>query len=109
MDKYKFYNSDNKVIAVSTYAGKTVRGVAKCDPEDTFYLKDGQELAAARCREKIAEKRLNRATRKYAEAYNEYKAAQNYLNKMFKYLSDAEKQLDEAHKNVEDVLNKIAP
>ena len=34
---YQFYkdNSDN-IIAVSTYAGHTVRGVAKCHPNDEF-------------------------------------------------------------------------
>ena len=35
--KYKvFTNSKNEIIAVSTYAGKTVKGVAKCDPRDSF-------------------------------------------------------------------------
>ena len=33
-NKYKYYTAGNKVIAVSTYAGKTVKGVAKCDPKD---------------------------------------------------------------------------
>lgn len=31
--RYRFYVTDNKVICVSSYAGKTVRGVAKCDPQ----------------------------------------------------------------------------
>jgi hypothetical protein len=106
---YRFYNSQNKVIAVSTYAGKSVRGIAKCDPEDTFSLEDGQELAAARCGEKIAEKRLQRAKRKYSEAYNDYVKAKCYFDKMYKYLTDASDSLVEAHENVVSVLNKIAP
>ena len=109
MNKYRFYNSKNKVIAVSTYAGKPVRGVAKCNPTDTFSLEDGQALAAARCGEKIAEKRLKRAKRKYDEAYNAYLVAQRYFNKMSKYLADADDSLVDARDNVANVLNNIAP
>lgn len=29
-DKYKYYHNGNQVIAVSTFAGKTVKGIAKC-------------------------------------------------------------------------------
>lgn len=41
LDKYKFYEyNDPKgkktVSAVSTYAGRTVKGYAKCDPRDSF-------------------------------------------------------------------------
>ena len=108
-NKYRFYNSDNKVVAVSTYAGKPVRGVAKCDPEDVFSIEDGQKLAAARCNEKIAEKRLKRAKRKYDEACADYLAANKYLGRMSAYLTDAHKSLVDARENVADVLKKIAP
>ena len=55
--RYKYYtNNKDVVVAVSSYAGKTVRGVAKCDPRDTFDIEKGKELAAARCNEKIAYK-----------------------------------------------------
>ena len=58
--RYKYYtNNKDVVVAVSSYAGKTVRGVAKCDPRDTFDIEKGKELAAARCNEKIAEKKIN--------------------------------------------------
>ena len=38
MDKrYKYVrDGGNTVIAISTYAGKTVKGIAKCDPNDNF-------------------------------------------------------------------------
>lgn len=109
MDKYRFYTSNNKVVAVSTYAHKPVRGVAKCNPDDTFSFEDGKMLAAARCHEKIAEKRLSRARRKFAEAQNDYMIAKDYYERMAEYLSDADKSLKEAHDNVENVLSKIAP
>lgn len=52
--KYKvFTNSKNEIIAVSTYAGKTVKGVAKCDPRDSFDKSKGEQLAIARCAAKL--------------------------------------------------------
>ena len=40
-----FYNvSDNKVVCVSHYAGKAVRGIAKCDPVDNFVEDQGMRL-----------------------------------------------------------------
>lgn len=89
-EKYRFYTNGNKVIAVSTYAGKTVRGVAKCDPKDTFDLEKGKKIAAARCSVKVAEKRFARAERKNDEAYSAWRAAERHLDKMSDYENDAE-------------------
>ena len=61
LNKYKYARTGNKVIAISTYAGRTVKGVAKTDPRDTFSLEDGKKLAAARCNAKIAIKRAKNA------------------------------------------------
>ena len=47
-------------------------------------------LAAARCAEKIAEKRCKRAYAKVDEAQAQVVAALNHLKKMMKYESDAE-------------------
>lgn len=109
MSNYRFYNSKNKVIAVSTYAGKPVRGVAKCDPDDTFSLEYGETLAAARCNEKIAEKRVSRAKRKVDEAQEAYMTAKRYYERMSKYYEDSVANLDVARVYVDDVLNDIAP
>lgn len=109
MSKYRFYNSKNKVVAVSTYAGKPVRGVAKCSPEDTFSLENGQNLAAARCSEKIAEKRWKRASCKFEEARNALLVAQAYYDRMYKYYEDSAVQLGDARENTANVLNNIAP
>ena len=54
LSKYKYAQTGNKVIAISTYAGRTVRAVAKADPRDASSLEDGKKLAAARCNAKIA-------------------------------------------------------
>ena len=83
IDKYHFY-TDNKsiVVAVSTYAGHTVRGVAKCANGDTFNYETGRKVAAAICNKKIAEKRYNRACHKYEDANIEFKKADAKLYNM---------------------------
>ena len=61
--RYRYYtNGKDTVVAVSTYAGETVRGVAKCAPEDEFDLAKGKKLAAARCAKKVAKKRVHALT-----------------------------------------------
>ena len=108
MDRYRFYTSDNKVIAVSTYAGKNVRGMAKCDSsEDTFSLEYGKELAMARCNEKISEKRLHRAQKRFAEAVDNYIEAKRFYEKMKSYLEDSEVEYANANKELEEILSKL--
>ena len=103
--KYKiFTNANSDVIAVSTYAGKTVKGVAKCDPRDTFDMNKGIEIAEARCAKKVADKRLARARKKYAEAEQKLRDAEAYLHKMSDYVSDAEKEVCYANKTLGDIL-----
>ena len=42
-----------KVIVLSKYAGKDVRGIAKCSPNDKFDIETGRVLATLRCGEII--------------------------------------------------------
>lgn len=93
---YKFYHADNKVICVSSYAGKPVRGVAKCDPRDNFDIGKGEALAQARCDAKVAYKRYMRARAKANEAYDAIQKAEAYLDSMSDYLTDADAKLTEA-------------
>ena len=66
--KYRYYtNGKNIVVAVASYAGRTIRGVAKCSDQDEFNLETGKKLAAARCAMKIAKKRV-----KYARIEREH-------------------------------------
>lgn len=89
LSKYRFYTNGNRIIAVSTYAGKTVRGVAICHPEDNFNLETGKKLAAARCNEKIAAKRLDRASKKAMQAGLDVETAKKHLADMQEYYNDA--------------------
>ena len=79
-----------RVVAISSFAGKPVKAHADCHPNDEFDLKYGKELAAARCGEKIAAKRLKRAYNKVDEAKALVNAALAHLQKMMRYEADAE-------------------
>ena len=101
-DKYTYFVADKqkKVVAVSTYAGKIVRGVAKCDPRDEFSVEDGKKLAAARCTVKIAKKRNVNAIKQKQKAYNELVTKQNRLQKMNDYVADSQAALNAANKEL---------
>ena len=61
--EYKFIVNEKKrtIVALSTFAGEVVRGVARCAPTDEWNVEVGKQWAAARCSAKIAEKRMKRA------------------------------------------------
>ena len=64
----KMREEGNKIIAVSSYAGRPVKGYAKCHPSDKFDETSGRALAKARCNQKVAYKRNKCAFRKLKEA-----------------------------------------
>lgn len=106
-EKYRFYEGNGKVVAVSTYAGKTVRGVAKCDPKDTFDIEKGRMLAAARCAEKVAKRRLARARNECRKASNDYRAVHDRWLKMNDYYEDAKVSHFNATMAVESILKTM--
>lgn len=94
LEKYKFFsfvdkNNEKNIVAVSTYAGKTVRAKAICSADDTFDELAGKKLAAARCNAKIATKRTKRAESKMNEALEQLDRAQKYYDNMVRYFNDA--------------------
>ena len=112
LDKYKFYqykdkNAKDTVAAASTYAGRTVKGYAKCDPKDQFSIEKGKELAAARCNAKIAAKRVKRASAKYLEAQQQLADARRFMARMTEYYTDAVDQLDEANAAIADMMKSM--
>lgn len=96
LEKYHYYFAGNKIIACSTYAGKTVRGVAVCHPDDEFDIEHGKEIAAAKCNERIAAKRYARALSKYVEACQARDAAIAQVDKMKEYMNDSFVAMNEA-------------
>ena len=101
---YRVYETPTQVIAVSSFAGKTVRGVAKCNPADNFDSEKGIALATARCGVKIAEKRVKRAYNKVDEAKAAAEAAMEHLAEMLRYQADAEAKLNVAQFELETTL-----
>lgn len=104
---YKYVVTPNKVIALSSYGGRTVRGIAKCHPGDTFNEDVGKALAAARCNEKIAAKRYARAQKKYLEMCEELKEFQARAHKLGDYLRDSYEANKEAKKIVDEIRSGI--
>lgn len=109
LDKYKFYQFKNDkggttIVALSTFAGRPVKGYAKCDPRDEFSIEKGKELAAARCNLKVAEKRKARATQKYREASQAWGIAQEFYDRMRQYFMDADDQVDEAKATIDELI-----
>lgn len=94
VNKYKYFTTKNQVIAVSTYAGKIVRAVAKCDPRDEYDLEKGKALAAARLSVKVSKKRRKNAEAKLAEAERNVAIAKYRKMKMNSYLLDAIEELN---------------
>lgn len=104
---YKFYTAGNMVAAVSSFAGKKVRGVAKCNPNDNFDLEKGKALAAARCGEKVARKRVKRAYAKIDEARAQLDVAVRNYEEALSYQNDAEIKYNDAVFELENVLSCI--
>ena len=107
MAKYKIYSSDGVVVAISSFAQKPVRGIAKCDPEDTFSLDSGKELAIARCDNKIAEKRVKLAKKKLEKATVAYEEAMSNFNLMTRYYCEAVQKLEESEQTLTEILTKL--
>lgn len=96
LEKYRYYVNGNKVVAVSTYCKKSVRGVAVCHPDDEFDLEKGKRIAAAKCNERIAKKRLERASSKAIQAGFDVEEAKKYHERMIEYYNDAFAAYNEA-------------
>ena len=107
LDKYRFYVTKDRVIAVSSYAGRPVRGVAKCASGDKFDVNIGKELAAARCNQKIANKRKKRALMKYEAATTALRSARRHVYAMHKYYTDAWTASQNAEKYTNEILNRV--
>lgn len=110
-NKYKFYSfhvdeKGKKVIAVTHYAGHTIKGIAKCAPEDTFDVELGCKIAVAKAEVKVAKAKRRNAATKYCEAAKAADIAEHRYNKMKQYYIDSVDQLDDARKQLNILLNQ---
>lgn len=104
---YRYVMVGRKIIALSTYAGKTVRGVAICSEHDKFDVEKGKVLAAARCNEKVAAKRYERASQKLNNALNEFNNAEDKLTHAEQYYHDAYLAYNSAAQHVDMLLKEL--
>lgn len=93
---YRYIIVGKKIIAVSSFAKKPVRGVAVCSDSDHFNEANGKMLAALRCDEKVAKKRLNKATSDYYEVLEKLNNCNEEFRRVCNYLTDASRKYDEA-------------
>ena len=116
VNKYKCYAYEEKrpdgtkcpvCVAISTYAGRTVKGYAKLNPHDEFNWEKGRDLAIARCNAKIASKRAKRAESKVEEAKMFVDEALAYLADMTQYQVDACAEVAEASNYLKTLLEKM--
>lgn len=105
MARYRFYEAGNKVICVSTFAKKDVRGVAKCSPNDDFDLEQGHKLAQLRCDKKVAKKRLAKAKDRLAMEKVLFDMAKKYYAEAQVYFDKATHDYVEACQRLEDEEN----
>ena len=117
IEKYQFktfetVNADGSkttnVIALSTYAGKVVKGTAKCLETDEFSLEDGKKLAAARCDAKVCDKRVRRAKKKLLEVSKKIDGLEEIHRKMFKYYTDALEEEIKSNKRLDEIQQSMA-
>lgn len=96
-EKYRFYHNavNGTVVCTTLYKGQTVRGTAKCSPEDNFDIEVGKKLAYLRCRQKFMRKKLKRAQQVYAETVKEYAKIQNMHGVAIEFMEDVEIQLEQ--------------
>ena len=107
-DWYKFVVRDDKreIICISHYAGRTVKGVAKCAPNDNWDIEYGRRLAQARCDYKIAKMRKKNAVKLLAMTENQIDQLRRKFAKARQYLVDASDDCVRADKNLVNIINE---
>ena len=108
MARYKYYtDGKGKVIAVSTFAGKPVRGVSKCNPADTYNEETGREIAKLRCDVKVTKARVRTARQRYNLMADIINKMENKWQKIVKELANAEMDAEKAIRALEDKMKSF--
>ena len=105
--KYKIDEDKRTIVAMSTFAGKVIVGVARCAPTDEFNIELGKKIAAARCSVKIAEKRMKRANYCLADAAAGLAWFQKRVEHMQKYQDDSVNAYQSAVTALAEIEKKI--
>ena len=102
---YKYhYLPNGDTIAISHFAGKTVKGIAHCDMSDTYNQETGEQIAAAKCNEKIAKLRTKRAIKCLDEAWEQFAIAKRNVENMQEYLDRSIAEWDDAQNELMELI-----
>lgn len=84
MQKYKFHidRDSRKVICITKYHGKTIRGIAKCSENDAWDVEKGKKLAFQRCYCNFLTKQLQYLSSCESRAEGEYQRAKRERDKI---------------------------
>lgn len=109
IEKYKFIilPEQKKVIALTSYAGKAVKGVAVCSEHDEFDAEVGKRLASARANVKVAMKRKARAEKKLAYFDKIIDDVEREYHELEAYLYTADERWENAIDELANVLNDV--
>lgn len=114
MRSIKTYSDNHsKVIALTEFKGlnipsQTVRGVAKCDPNDTFDKSVGEEIATARVNMKLADLILDDALVGFENASQLLEYVKDEMAKASHRLRSARKHHIKVTNELIDVENKYS-
>ena len=108
---YTFVNYEKNgvktIVAISHFAGKSVKGYAKLNPTDEFNQEKGEKLAAARCNVKVLKKRKKNAEKRYNEAKEAMIKAIAHFNKIEDELKNTYDEVFDAEDEVAKILEEI--
>ena len=100
-------DEQKKVIALTSYAGKAVKGVAVCSEHDEFDVEVGKRLASARANVKVAMKRKARAEKKLAYFDKIIDDVEREYHELEAYLYTADERWENAIDELANVLNDV--
>ena len=111
-DRYRYYthkreDGATEIIAVSSYAGRKVKGKAVCSPDDKFDEEIGKKLAKLRCDVKVDEKRVKRASEERDFYMGILCELEFLLDKNEEYLSDSLDRLLEDEDELTALLEEL--
>ena len=104
--KVKYYDipEQRKCVAVTIFAGKTVRGVAKAAPEDEYNPEIGRSIAFAKLKEKVAAKKEKLMRERYEQLNQESIALSIRKDRMKDRVIDAGHEYEEALDNLNAIM-----
>lgn len=107
--RYEFVVNKEKrtIVALTSFAGKTVSGIAKCHPSDSFNEEAGKALAKARADFKVAVKRSKYANKRLEIADNLFNHMLKERDFWLEYTVQSNKELHDASKLILKLKDEI--